>query len=110
MLTILKLKIRLVEDGRKKNLSISFNNKIGVHLKSPKGLKLNADGEIVIKTHKRVKIKAHSQILIMKRNRSHGISIEGDFYIKGNNVIINGSSRETYASLAEEGGDSYHER
>jgi hypothetical protein len=37
----------------------------------------------------------------MKRNSSHKVSIEGDFYIKGNNVIMDGSSRETYASLEE---------
>jgi uncharacterized protein (DUF2345 family) len=82
-------------------MSISFDDKKGVHIKSSKKLKLNADGEITIKTQKRVKIKAQSQILLMKRNNSHKVSIEGDFYIKGNNVIINGSSRETYAPLGE---------
>ena len=99
-----------IKGGSRKNLSISFNDKIGVHLKSPKGLKLNADGEIVIKTHKRVKIKAYNQILIMKRNKSHGVSIEDEFYIKGDNVIIDGNNRETYAPFVEEGGDSYHVR
>ena len=39
----------------------------------------------------------------MKRNRAHGISIEGEFHIKGNNVIMNGSSREAYTSFEEEG-------
>ena len=81
------------------NLSISFKDSRGVYLKSPKKLKLNADGEITLKTRKRVKIKAHSQILLMKRNGAHKVLIEGDFYIKGNNVIMDGSSRETYASL-----------
>ena len=42
----------------------------------------------------------------MKRNKSHGVSIEGEFYIKGNNVIMNGSSRETYAPLGEGGGSN----
>jgi len=56
----------------------------------------------------RVKINAQSQILIMKRNKSHSVSIEGEFYIKGNNVIMNGSSRETYSPFAERGEDSYH--
>lgn len=37
----------------------------------------------------------------MKRNGAHKVSIEGEFYIKGNNVIMNGSSRETYASFEE---------
>lgn len=97
-----------IKGGRKKGLSISFNDKVGVQIKSAKGLSLNADGEIIIKTRKRVKVKAHSQILIMKRNKSHGISIEGEFHIKGNNVIMNGNSRETYAPFVEEGGDSYH--
>ena len=97
-----------IKGGSKKNISISFNDKVGVQIKSPKGLSLNADGEIIIKTHKRVKINAQSQILIMKRNKSHSVSIEGEFYIKGNNVIMNGSSRETYSPFAERGEDSYH--
>jgi len=90
-----------IKGGSKKNISISFNDKVGVQLKSPKGLSLNADGEITIKSHKRVKIKAHSQILIIKRKKSHGVSIEGEFNIKGNNVIMDGSSRETYASFVD---------
>ena len=94
-----------IKSGSRRNISISFDDKKGIHLKSPKKLKLNADGEITIKTQKRVKIKAQRQILLVKRNKSHGVSIEGEFYIKGNNVIMNGSSRETYASLGE-GGDS----
>ncbi|MBW6411965.1 late control protein D, partial [Clostridium sp. YB-6] len=97
-----------INGGRKKSLSISFNDKVGVYIKSSNELKLNADKEILIKTHKKVKIKAHNQILIMKRNKSHGVLIEDEFYIKGNNVIMNGSSRETYAPFAKEGGDSYH--
>ncbi|AQS08721.1 toxin A [Clostridium saccharobutylicum] len=90
-----------IKGGSNKALSISFDDKSGVKLKSHKGLRLNADGEIVIKTHKRVKIKAQSQILMTKGNKSHGISIEGEFHVKGNNVITNGSSRETYAPFAE---------
>ncbi|WP_297430700.1 hypothetical protein [Clostridium sp.] len=92
-----------IKAGSRKNISISFNDKKGVHIKSPKKLSLNADGEITIKTQKRVKIKAKSQILLMKRNGAHKVSIEGDFYIKGNNVIMDGSCRETYASLGEGG-------
>ncbi len=90
-----------IKAGSRKNMSISFDDKKGVHIKSPKKLKLNADGEITIKTQKRVKIKAQRQILLMKRNNSHKVSIEGDFYIKGNNVIMDGSSREAYAPLEE---------
>jgi len=33
---------------------------------------------------------------MIKRNKSNGVSIEGDLYIKGDNVIINGSSREAF--------------
>ncbi|NSB91119.1 glucan-binding YG repeat protein, partial [Clostridium saccharobutylicum] len=90
-----------IKGGSNKALSISFDDKSGVKLKSHKGLRLNADGEIVIKTHKRVKIKAQSQILMTKGNKSHGVSIEGEFHVKGNNVITNGSSREIYAPFAE---------
>ncbi|WP_236896159.1 hypothetical protein [Clostridium beijerinckii] len=82
-------------------MQLSFDDKKGIHIKSPKKLGLNADGEITIKTQKRVKIKAQNQILLMKRNGAHKVSIEGEFYIKGNNVIMNGSSRETYASFEE---------
>ncbi|WP_017353218.1 MULTISPECIES: hypothetical protein [unclassified Clostridium] len=38
-----------------------------------------------------------------KGNTENGVSIEGKFHIKGNNVIKNGSSRETYAPFAEGG-------
>ncbi|AJH01435.1 late control protein D [Clostridium beijerinckii] len=90
-----------IKSGSRKNISISFDDKKGIHIKSPKKLGLNAGGEITIKTQKRVKIKAQNQILLMKRNGAHKVSIEGEFYIKGNNVIMNGSSRETYASFEE---------
>ncbi|MFT8349940.1 late control protein D [Clostridium saccharoperbutylacetonicum] len=93
-----------IKAGKRKTLSITFNDKTGVHLKSHKGLKLNADEEIIIKTRKRVKIKAHSQLVLIKRNKSHGVSIDGDINIKGNNVIMNGSSREAYTPLIEMGG------
>jgi hypothetical protein len=94
-----------IKAGRKKNISITFNDKAGVHIKSPKKLRINGDGEIVIKSRRRVKIKAHSQILIIKRNESHGVSIEGDINIKADNVIMDGSSREPYAPFVEKGGE-----
>ena len=50
-----------IKSGSRRNISISFDDKKGIHLKSPKKLKLNADGEITIKTQKRVKIKAKTR-------------------------------------------------
>ncbi|WP_286674090.1 MULTISPECIES: hypothetical protein [unclassified Clostridium] len=38
-----------------------------------------------------------------KGNTGNGVSIEGEFNIKGNNVIKNGSCKETYAPFAEGG-------
>ena len=38
-----------------------------------------------------------------KRNEAHGVSIEGEFHIKGNNVIQNGSSREAYSPYIKGG-------
>ncbi|EES49981.1 conserved hypothetical protein [Clostridium botulinum E1 str. 'BoNT E Beluga'] len=38
-----------------------------------------------------------------KGNTENGVSIEGEFHIKGSNVIKNGSCRETYAPFAEGG-------
>ncbi len=92
-----------------KNISISFNDNVGVHLKSPKKLKINADEEIIMKTPKRVKIKAHNQILLMKRNKSHSVLIEDEVYIKGNDVIMNGSGEEIYAPF-EEREEGHYER
>ena len=94
-----------IKAGRKKNISITFNDKTGVYIKSPKKLRINGDGEIVIKSRRRVKIKAHSQLLIIKRNEFHGLSIEGDINIKADNVIMDGTSREPYAPLLEKGGE-----
>lgn len=99
-----------IKAGERKTLSITFNDKTGVHLKSHKGLKLKADEEIIIKTRKRVKIKAHSQLVLIKRNKSHGVSIDGDINIKGNNVIMDGSSRETYVPIIEREEDVYYGR
>ncbi|OOM13970.1 contractile injection system protein, VgrG/Pvc8 family [Clostridium saccharobutylicum] len=94
----------------KKNMIMSFNDELGVHLKSSKKLKINSDEGIVIKTPKRVKINAHNQILLMKRNKSHSVLIEDGVYIKGNNVVMNGNSSEIYDSFEEREEDSYHER
>ncbi|WP_286674175.1 MULTISPECIES: hypothetical protein [unclassified Clostridium] len=38
-----------------------------------------------------------------KGNTENGVSIEGKFHIKGNNVIKDGSSRKTYAPFTEGG-------
>jgi len=93
-----------IKGGSKEQLlSISFNDRVGVTLTSPKGLRLNADGEIVIRTPNNINISAQSQILMTKGNSSHGVSIEGEFHIKGNKVIKNGSCRESYSPYAEGG-------
>ncbi|AJH01453.1 late control protein D [Clostridium beijerinckii] len=92
------------------NLSVSFKDSRGVYLKSPESLNLRADGEILIRTRKKVKIKAQNQILLTRRNKAHGVLIEGEFKFKGNNVIMDGSSRETYAPLIEREEDGYYGR
>ncbi|AGX44139.1 hypothetical protein [Clostridium saccharobutylicum] len=38
---------------------------------------------------------------MIKGNTENGVSIEGDFHIKGNNVIKNGNCRKTFASFVE---------
>jgi hypothetical protein len=90
--------------GRSKEpLSIKFEDKTGVTLTSPAGLNLNAGREIVIKTPRNINISAQSQILMTKGNTDNGVSIEGEFYVNGNTVQMNGSSRESYAPFAEGG-------
>jgi hypothetical protein len=38
-----------------------------------------------------------------KGNTDNGVSIEGEFYVNGNTVQMNGSSRESYAPFVEGG-------
>jgi hypothetical protein len=92
-----------IKGGSEAPLSISFDDETGVTLTSPNGLSLNAGGEIVIKTPNNVNINAQSQIQMTKGNTENGVSIEGEFHIKGNNVIKNGSCREAYSPYAEGG-------
>ncbi|WP_252225219.1 late control protein D [Clostridium sp. ZBS2] len=92
-----------IKGGSKEPLSINFEDETGVTLTSPTGLNLNAGGEIVIRTRNNINISAQSQILMTKGNTENGVSIEGEFHIKGNNVIKNGSCREAYAPFAEGG-------
>lgn len=92
-----------IKGGSKKTLSISFKDKVGVIFTSPQKITLNAGEEIIINTPKNIRITAQSQILMTKRNATHGVSIEGEFHIKGNNVIQNGSSREAYAPYIKGG-------
>ena len=92
-----------IKGGSKELLSISFDDNVGVTLTSPKGINLNAGGEIVIKTPNNINITAQSQIQMTKGNTEKGVSIEGEFHIKGNNVIKNGSCRETYSPYADGG-------
>lgn len=92
-----------IKSGSEAPLSISFDDETGVNLTSPNGLNLNAGGEIVINTPNNISINAQSQILMTKGNTENGVSIEGEFHIKGNNVIKNGSCRETYAPFVDGG-------
>ncbi|OOM11682.1 late control protein D [Clostridium saccharobutylicum] len=90
-----------IKSGSEENLSINFEDESGVTLTSPNGLSLNAGGGISITTPNNINISAQSQILMTKGNTENGVSIEGDFHIKGNNVIKNGNCRETFAPFAE---------
>ncbi|MBN1035311.1 late control protein D [Clostridium botulinum] len=92
-----------IKGGSKEPLSINFDDESGVTFTSPTGLNLNAGGEIVISTKNNINISAQSQILMTKGNTENGVSIEGEFHIRANNVIKNGSSRESYAPFAEGG-------
>ncbi len=92
-----------IKSGSEAPLSINLEDETGVTLTSPNGLNLNAGGEILISTPGRINISAQSQILMTKGNTENGVSIEGEFHIKGNNVLKNGSCKESYAPFAEGG-------
>ena len=53
-----------IKGGSKEPLSISFDDNIGVTIKSHKKLSLNADDEIIIKTPQSINLKAQSQISV----------------------------------------------
>ena len=91
-----------IKGGSKEPLSISFDDNVGVTIKSPKKLSLNADDEIIIKTPKSVKLNAQSQILVAKTGTQSGFSMETDMHFLSNNVIKNGSDREAYAPFDDE--------
>ncbi|OOM73575.1 hypothetical protein CLPUN_44710 [Clostridium puniceum] len=86
-----------IKGGSTEPLSISFEDNVGVTFTSPKKLSLNAGGEIEINTSRYVRINGASQISMTKGSTSNGVSIEGEFHIKANNVIKNGSCREVFA-------------
>ena len=92
-----------IKGGSESPLSISFDDETGVTLTSPNGLSLSAGGGVVISTPGSINITAQSQISMTKGNTENGVSIEGEFHIKGNNVIKNGSSREAYAPFPQGG-------
>ena len=91
-----------IKGGSKEPLSISFDDNVGVTIKSPKKLSLNADDEIIIKTPQSVKLKAQSQILVAKAGTQSGLSMETDIHFLSNNVIKNGSDREAYPPFDDE--------
>ncbi len=91
-----------IKGGCKENLSISFDDNVGVILSSPKKLTLKADEEIIFNTPKEVKIKGTSQVLVLKPESSSGISVENEFHILGENVVQDGQIRETYEKFDDE--------
>ncbi|WP_319001722.1 hypothetical protein [Clostridium estertheticum] len=91
-----------IKGGSKEPLSISFDDAVGVTIKSHKKLSLNAAGGITMKTPQSVKLKAQSQILVAKSGTKSGFSMETDLHFLSNNVIKNGSDREAFAAFDDE--------
>ncbi|MBU3202423.1 YwqJ-related putative deaminase [Clostridium estertheticum] len=91
-----------IKGGSKEPLSISFDDAVGVTIKSHKKLSLNAAGGITMKTPQSVKLKAQSQILVAKTGTKSGFSMETDLHFLSNNVIKNGSDREAFAAFDDE--------
>ncbi|APC40346.1 hypothetical protein [Clostridium estertheticum] len=91
-----------IKGGSKVPLSISFDDAVGVTIKSHKKLSLNAAGGITMKTPQSVKLKAQSQILVAKSGTKSGFSMETDLHFLSNNVIKNGSDREAFAAFDDE--------
>ncbi|WP_206671189.1 hypothetical protein [Clostridium estertheticum] len=91
-----------IKGGSKEPLSISFDDAIGVTIKSHKKLSLNAACGIIMKTPQSVKLKAQSQILVAKTGTKSGFSMETDLHFLSNNVIKNGSDREAFAVFDDE--------
>jgi hypothetical protein len=89
--------------GSEAPLSVTFADEIGATLTSPNGLSLNAGGEIVISTPNNVNISAQSQVLMTKGSTENGVSIEGEFHVKGSEVILNGNINEGYSPFADGG-------
>ncbi|MCB2357376.1 AHH domain-containing protein, partial [Clostridium estertheticum] len=91
-----------IKGGSKEPLSISFDDAVGVTIKSHKKLSLNAAGGITMKTPQSIKLKAQSQILVAKSGTKSGFSMETDLHFLSNNVIKNGSDREAFAAFDDE--------
>ncbi|WP_319001723.1 hypothetical protein, partial [Clostridium estertheticum] len=91
-----------IKGGSKEPLSISFDDAVGVTIKSHKKLSLNAAGGIIMKTPQSVKLNAQSQILVAKAGTKSGFSMETDLHFLSNNVIKNGSDREAFAAFDDE--------
>ncbi|WAG63758.1 hypothetical protein LL037_14845 [Clostridium estertheticum] len=91
-----------IKGGSKEPLSISFDDAVGVTIKSHKKLSLNAAGGITMKTPQSVKLKAQSQILVAKTGTKSRFSMETDLHFLSNNVIKNGSDREAFAAFDDE--------
>ncbi|EKQ50988.1 hypothetical protein [Clostridium sp. LS] len=91
-----------IKGGSSSPLSIKFEGSIGVTLTSPKKLTMSASDEIIMKTPKSVKINAQSQIAIVKTNAGSGLAIEGDLNYKSNNVILEGTFKESFPDFDDD--------
>jgi predicted DNA-binding protein with PD1-like motif len=76
-----------ITGASKEPLSISIEDGVGITLTSHKKLTLNAKGDILFTTPKKIKLTATSQILIKKTGVDSGFSMENEFHFLGKNVI-----------------------
>ena len=84
------------------DLSISFDDNVGVKLSSPSNLSLSASEEIIIKTPETIEMNASNNIFLAKTNTRSGISIENEFHFLSDNVIQDGQDRETFSKYDDE--------
>lgn len=84
------------------DLSISFDDNVGVILSSPSKLSLNATEEIIMKTPGEIEIKASNNIFLGKTNTNSGIAIENEFHLLSNKVIQDGEERKTFEKFNDE--------
>jgi hypothetical protein len=91
-----------IKGGSNSPLSIKFEDGVGITLTSPKKLTMSAEEEIIMRTPKSVKINAQSQLAIVKTNSGSGLAVEGDLNYKSNNVIIEGTYKESFPDFHDD--------